>query len=145
MKLFLACLLLISCPIFAEDPLLSEKSSYLECSPELSYGVHDNGPAWVEMVPFRGGVFFGSDTSLKGGLSYAYEIDREKKPFGDPNHYGWRVSAKFEHSFLPNGDARFFYDVNIGSKAEGTHNQINYLQMTNYQRVGIIWRLFKIM
>lgn len=26
MKLFLACLLLISCPIFAEDPLLSEKS-----------------------------------------------------------------------------------------------------------------------
>lgn len=137
MKLFLA-LLFVSSVCFASD----FPETYLEFSPELSYGVHDNGPAWIEMVPLRGGYQITKDTMVKAGFSYAYEIDRDKKPFGPPNHYGWRLCAKLEHRL--SGDVNFFYEVNVADKTDGAKNDINYLQMTNYQRVGIIWRLLKI-
>ncbi|MGE4169159.1 MAG: hypothetical protein AB7F28_00370 [Candidatus Margulisiibacteriota bacterium] len=118
--------------------------TFLEISPELSYGVHDNGPAWIELVPLRGGWQATKQTAVKAGFSYAYEIDRDKKPFGTPNHYGWRISARLEHAFVPSSDMRFFYEVNVGEKVDGSRNEINYLQTMNYQRFGLVWRLWKV-
>jgi hypothetical protein len=118
--------------------------TYLELSPELSYGVHDNGPAWVELVPLRGAVQISDQSNISGVFGYAYEIDRDKKPLGTLNHYGWHIAAKFEHSLLKGSDMRFFYEINVGNRVSGAMNDINYLQTTNYQRFGIIWHILRI-
>lgn len=117
--------------------------SYLELSPELSYGVHDNGPAWIELVPLRGALHIDSRTSVKGGLSYSFEIPRQEKPWSSINHHGYRMTGKFEHEL--NDDMRFFFEVNLAGLTEGATEDIQYLQTRSYQRVGIIWRLFKIL
>ena len=117
--------------------------NYLEVSPEISYGCQDNGPAWIELVPVRGGVQIDENTALKMGMSYAYEIPRAKKLFGTPNHYGWRVSGRLEH--VINGNARLFYEINIADKIDGALEDINYIQTHSYQRVGIIWRAWKVL
>ena len=117
--------------------------SYVEISPELSYGCQDNGPAWIELVPVRGGVQIDENTAIKMGMSYSYEIPRAQKLFGTPNHYGWRVSGRLEH--VINGDARLFYEVNIAQKVDGALEDINFIQTHGYQRVGIIWRAWRIL
>jgi len=136
----LLLLMALSTSIIASDAM---PKSYLEVSPEISYGCQDNGPAWIELVPVRGGVQIGDSTALKIGMSYSYEIPRAKKLFGTPNHYGWRVSGSLEH--VINGDARLFYEINIAEKVDGALEDINYIQTHGYQRVGIIWRAWKIL
>ena len=137
--------LLIAAICFFYTPYIFSEGlpeTYIEVSPEVSYGVHDNGPAWLELIPARGNLQISRNTSLSGEFGYAYEIDRDKKPFGPANHYGWRIRAKLEHVFYT--EASFFYEINVGTKVPGTLNDIQYLQMENYQRIGIIWRLWKI-
>ena len=117
--------------------------SYIEVSPELSYGVHDNGPAWIELVPIRGAFHIDPKTSVKGGISYSFEIPRASKPFSSINHHGYRIAAKFEHEI--NDDMRAFFEMNLGGLTEGATEEIGYLQTRSYQRVGLIWRLFRIL
>jgi len=131
---------------FCFNSIYSESISntFIEFSPEFSYGVIDNGPAWIEMIPFKAEIEITSQTAIKGAICYAYEIDRDKKPFGPPNHYGWGIIARFEHSLSKNDDMRFFYEMNLGRKVPGAVNDINYLQMSNWQRFGIVFRIWKI-
>lgn len=116
---------------------------YIEVSPEISYGVHDNGPAWIELVPLRGAIHIDPSTSIKGGLSYSFEIPRKEKPWASINHHGYRITGTFEHEVT---DAmRLFFEVNIAGLTEGATEDIQYLQNRSYQRVGVIWRLFKVL
>ena len=136
----LLLLMALSTSIIASEAM---PKSYIEVSPEISYGCQDNGPAWIELVPVRGGVQISDSTALKIGMSYSYEIPRAQKLFGTPNHYGWRMSGRLEH--VINGDARLFYEINIAEKVDGALEDINYIQTHGYQRVGIIWRAWKIL
>lgn len=116
--------------------------TYIEFAPELSWGMHDNGPAWIELMPAFGNLQITPKTSVSGGLSYSFEIPRAQKPFGGINHHGYRIDAKLEHEIV--SDIRFFYEVNIGSNVDGANEDIQYLQTRNYQRFGVKWLIQKV-
>lgn len=140
MKKILLILMLLSVPCLGATRF---PDNYLDLSPELSWGVLDNGPAWVELVPFRGFIKLDNKTKVSMGMSYAFEIDRDKKPLSGANHYGWRIGAKVENKIADNINA--FIEINLGHKTEGAINNIGYLQTYNYQRIGIKWDIQKFM
>lgn len=131
------------CFLFASVSFASIPDTYIEVSPELSYGVHDNGPAWIELVPMRGALHIDTKTSIKGGLSYSFEIPRREKPWASINHHGYRIYGEFEREITD--DLRFFFEVNLGGLTEGATEDIQYLQTRTYQRVGLVWRLFRLL
>jgi hypothetical protein len=116
--------------------------TYIEFAPEVSWGMHDNGPAWFEFTPANGNLQITDRTSVAGGVSYFFEIPRAQKPIGGINHHGYRICARLEHEL--GADIRGFYEINIGQRVDGAHEDIQYLQTRNYQRFGVKWLIQRV-
>jgi hypothetical protein len=136
MKIFF-WLLVFCLPIMAFQP-----TGVISLSPELSYGVMDNSDAWIEIIPARAQLTLSDMSRMNIGISYSFEVPRDKKPLSSTNHHGFRIASQFSYRIANNVDA--FFEVNIGSTVPGAVNDIPYLQNFNYQRVGIRWDFNKV-
>jgi hypothetical protein len=143
--IFLLLILALSSNIIAKSAFNKGNAAgrpRLAISPTLEFGGIDNGPAFVNLVPFQMEWQVIPEIAMKWSAGYVFEQERHNKPFGTLNHYGYRFSGRLEWSPF-NWAARFFYGINIGAKAPGAKTNLDMLGVLNYQSFGITFPVVK--